>query len=267
MVAVWYALATLTVGAKPVNEKLSRIAFLLYILFINLGSIHHLLVDPGPSVTGKIFNTSYAMYLAVLASMIHAFSIPAGVEVAQRAKGYTRGLFQWLVRAPWGEPGFAALVVSMVIFGFLGGTSGVLQGMIQLNLMAHNTLRIPGHFHATVVGGTTIAFMGLTYYVIPLIMRRQLISRRLAMWQPYVYGFGLVILILGMQLAGNMGVARRDWDIFASGAALGTHYPAAVNGALALIGIGGIIAVTGGAMFVFNAVFSLLFGKDLRQQA
>jgi cytochrome c oxidase subunit 1 len=261
MVAIWYALATLTVGAKPINEKLSRLAFLLYILFINLGSIHHLMVDPGLSVSYKIVNTSYLMYLAVLGSMIHAYSIPAAVEVAQRAKGFTQGLFGWLRRAPWGEPGFAALVVSMVMFGFLGGVTGVIQGMMQLNMMIHNTLRVVGHFHATVVAGTTVAFMGLAYYVIPLIMRRELISRRLASWQPYVYGSGLFLLIAGMMLSGDIGIPRRSWDISAGG------FASISDITLGLVGIGAIVAVVGGGMFVYIAVFSLLFGKDLRKQS
>jgi cytochrome c oxidase subunit 1 len=265
MVAIWYALATLTVGATPINEKLSRMAFLLYILFINLGSIHHLMVDPGLSVVYKITNTSYIMYLAVLGSMIHAYSIPAAVEVAQRAKGYSKGLFQWLWRAPWGEPGFSALVVSMVLFGFLGGVSGVIQGMMQLNMMIHNTIRVVGHFHATVVGGTTVAFMGLTYYIIPLIMRRDIISKGLARIQPYVYGSGLFLLIVGMMLSGDMGVPRRSWDIYATGGAFTTQFPAFTDVTLAMLGIGAIVAVIGGAMFVYLAVFSLLFGKDLRK--
>ena len=65
MVAVWYALASMTVGAKPVNEKLSRFAFVLYLFFINLGSAHHLLVDAGLTFPWKVVNTSYAIYLAV----------------------------------------------------------------------------------------------------------------------------------------------------------------------------------------------------------
>jgi cytochrome c oxidase subunit 1 len=139
--------------------------------------------------------------------------------------------------------------------------------MMQLNLMAHNTLRIPGHFHATVVGGTTLAFMGLTYYVIPLIMRRDLWSRKLAQWQPYVYGSGLLLLIVGMMLAGDLGVPRRSWDITAAGARLGTQFPPIADLALTLLGIGAIIAVAGGAMFVLNAVFSLVLGRDLRKQS
>ncbi len=64
-------------------KTVSRGAFLLYILFINLASAHHLLVDPGLGATWKIWNTSYAMYLAVLASLVHGFTVPAGIEVAQ----------------------------------------------------------------------------------------------------------------------------------------------------------------------------------------
>ena len=36
MVAVWYLIATLTTGAKPLNEKLCRTAFLLYVLSLTL---------------------------------------------------------------------------------------------------------------------------------------------------------------------------------------------------------------------------------------
>lgn len=49
MVSVWYLLRALTVGAVVLNEKLSRTAFVLYILFISMASAHHLLVDPGMS--------------------------------------------------------------------------------------------------------------------------------------------------------------------------------------------------------------------------
>src|SRR6266498_3464074 len=173
MVTIWYLLATLTVGATPINEKVSRSAFLLYILFINLASAHHLLVDPQGSPAWKIWNTGYGMYLAVLASMVHGMTVPASVEVAQRRHGLSKGLFEWLAKAPWGNPGFAALALSIVLFGFIGGITGVTFGAEQVNIISHNTLRITGHFHATVVAGTTIAFMGLTYFVVPLIFRRQ----------------------------------------------------------------------------------------------
>ena len=80
MVSIWYLIGTLSVGAVPVSEKLSRIAFLLYLLGINVAAVHHLLVDPGLSATYRIFNTSYIIYAATVGSMIHAFSIPAAVR-------------------------------------------------------------------------------------------------------------------------------------------------------------------------------------------
>jgi cytochrome c oxidase subunit 1 len=95
-VSVWYLLAGLTVGGVVVNEKISRMAFVLYVLFISMASAHHLLVDPGMGPAWKVWNTSYAMYLAVLASMVHGFTVPAGIEMGQRLRGYTRGMFEWL---------------------------------------------------------------------------------------------------------------------------------------------------------------------------
>ncbi len=183
-VAVWYAIAAIVFGARPLSEKVSRMAFLLYIFFLQLASAHHVLVDPGISSTWKIFNTSYAMYLAVLASMIHGLTVPGSIEVAQRAKGFKRGLFEWLRKAPWGNPVFSGMFISLVGFGFIGGISGVVMGTEQINIIIHNTIYVPGHFHATVVLGTTLAFMSLTYFLIPVLFRRQVFLPGLAKWQP-----------------------------------------------------------------------------------
>jgi cytochrome c oxidase subunit 1 len=261
MVSIWYLLGAITVGASPLNEKLSRFAFILYLLFIDLGSVHHLLVDPGLSFTYKVFNTSYGMYLAVLGSLIHAFSIPAALEVALRRQGYTQGLLGWLRKAPWGEPGFAALVISMFLFGWIGGVTGVTIGTEQLNMQVHNTMRLPGHFHATVVGGTTIAFMGITYYLIPLIFRRELKLKRWAVWQPYVYGLGMLLVSIGMIASGIQGVARRHYDISFAQALFPAEIPGTVGLTLAIFGIGALIAVVGGAMFITIVLASVLTTK------
>ena len=258
MVSIWYALAQMTVGIRPVNEKFSRLAFILYLFFINLGSAHHLLVDPGLSFAWKAVNTSYAMYLAVLGSMMHAFSIPAALEIALRAKGHRKGLFGWLRNAPWAEPGFSSLVLSMFLFGWIGGVTGVTIGTEQINMLVHNTLRLPGHFHATVVSGTTLAFMGFTYYVIPLIFRKELKLKSWAKWQPYVFGAGMLLTSLGMIASGLQGVARRNWDITFAGVVPGT-----VEITLAIFGIGAVLAVIGGIMYVTIVLVSILTGPRL----
>jgi cytochrome c oxidase subunit I len=263
MVAVWYLLGALSIGAVVLNEKVSRTAFVLYVLFISMASAHHLLVDPGFSPAWKVWNTSYAMYLAVLASMIHGFTVPAGMEVGMRLRGFTQGLFGWLRRAPWGDPGFSALVFSVIIFGFLGGITGVTFGTEQINLIAHNTFRIPGHFHATVVAGTALAFMGVTYYVIPLIFRKQVAFWKLARIQPYLFAGGMVIFSMAMTFAGTFGVPRRSYDISSADAPFSTQFNPAVDLMIGIMGIGGLLAALGGAIYIVVTVWSVFFGPAM----
>ncbi len=267
MVSIWYLLAGVLFMARPMSEKVSRMAFLLYILFLQLASAHHLLVDPGMSSEWKIFNTSYAMYLAVLASMIHGLSVPGSMEIAQRKKGLTKGLFEWLRKAPWGNPVFSGFFLALVIFGFLGGITGVVMGTEQINLIIHNTMYVPGHFHATVAVGTTLTFMALTYLLIPVLFRRQLFLPTLAKWQPYIFSAGMTMLILFLLGAGTLGVSRRHWDMGFTGAALSFDYPGTAYMMMALAGIGGVLAVIGGAAYIIVTVGSLLFGKKLEASA
>ncbi len=262
-IAIWYAIAAIVFGARPMSERVSRTAFLLYILFLQLASAHHLLVDPGISSSWKVFNTSYFMYLAVLASMIHGLTVPGSIELAQRRKGLTKGLFEWLRKAPWGNPVFSSMFISLVGFGFLGGITGVMMGTEQLNINVHNTLYVPGHFHATVVVGTTLAFMGLTYFLVPVLFRREIIFKGLARWQPYIYGLGMSAVSLFMMGAGTLGVPRRDWDITGAGLPFAPHWPGAAYLMLGLLGISAIVAVLGGAAFIVITVGSILFGKRL----
>ena len=262
-VAVWYAIAAMVFGAKPLSEKVSRMAFLMYILFLQLASAHHMLVEPGFSSEWKIFNTSYAMYLAVLGSMVHGLTVPGSIEAAQRGRGLTKGLFEWLRKAPWSNPAFAGMFMSLVFFGFIGGISGVVMGTEQINLIMHNTLYVPGHFHGTVVAGTTLAFMAITYLLVPLIFRRELMFKKLAQWQPYLFGIGAAGISLFMMGAGTLGVARRHWDMTFADAQLPFDYPATAFLMMGLNGIFAVLAALGGIVFVVVVVGSVFFGKKL----
>jgi cytochrome c oxidase subunit I len=262
MVSCWYLLATLTTGAKPLNQAVCRGAFVLYIIFINIASAHHLLVDPGVGAGWKIWNTSYGMYLAVLASMIHGFTVPASVEVAMRKKGHDKGLFGWLFAAPWKNPGFSAFFLSLVIFGFFGGITGVTLGTQQINIIAHNTLRIPGHFHTTVVGGTSLAFMGLAYYVVPLIFQKEYPLKGLVRAQPYVFAAGIITMAMAMSFAGSYGVPRRHWDINFTGAQFSTGFDSTAHLMMGIVGVGGTIAFLGLLIFLLLTVAAVFFGKS-----
>jgi cytochrome c oxidase subunit 1 len=211
----------------------------------------------------KVFNTSYAMYLAVLASMVHGLTVPGAMEAAQREKGFTKGLFEWLRKAPWGNPVFSGVFMSLIGFGFLGGISGVMMGTEQLNMIIHNTIYVPGHFHATVVLGTTLAFMAITYFLLPTLFQREIILPGWAKWQPYVFGIGMAVFTLTMMGAGTLGVPRRHWDITFAGASLPYEFPGTALLMMTLVGISGVIAIIGGAMYIIITVGTVLFGKRL----
>jgi len=262
-VAIWYAIGAMVVGAKPLSEKVSRMAFFMYILFLQLASAHHLLAEPGMSESWKIVNTSYMMYLAVMGSMIHGLTVPGAIEAAQRRNGFTRGAFEWLRKAPWGNPAFSGFFLSLVMFGFIGGISGVVLGTEQLNVLMHNTIYVPGHFHGTVVAGTTLAFMAMTYLVVPLIFQRDIVMPGLAKWQPFVFGIGAGGISLFMMGAGTLGVARRHWDLSLTDAMHAYEFPAAAYLMMGLNGIAAVLAAIGGIMFIVIIVGSILAGPRL----
>jgi len=264
-ISIWYLIASLVFGAKPMSEKVSRFAFLLYILFLQLGSAHHLLSDPGLSSTWKIFNTSYMIYLAVLASMIHGLTVPGSIEVAQRKKGIDTGLFTWLRKAPWGNPIFSGMFLSLIGFGFIGGITGVVMSVEQINMLIHNTMYLPGHFHGTLVAGTTMAFMAVTYWLIPVVFQRKIALAGMAKWQPYIFSIGAWIFSIAMMGAGTLGVQRRHADITFAGQPLAYEYPEIAKGLMDLGEIFGVVMAVGAIMFIFVVGASLLIGERIEE--
>jgi len=262
MITVWYFLTHVVGGATVVSEKVSRSAFVLYLFFINLGAAHHLMVDPGLSLGFKIFNTSYAFYGAAFASMIHAFAIPAGLEAGRRQRGHG-GLFGWLTSAPWRNPVFSSVVFSIILFGFVGGTTGVIMGQLQLNMTWHNNFATVGHFHGTVALGTTLAFMGLVFFVIKTMFRREFISGKLTSLMPYAYAGGMGIAVLMMMYLGILyGVPRRTSGVVTE--IPGTDFSlSAAEPLLFIFGIAAVLAIAAGVLFVLLAVGSLLLGPRL----
>jgi cytochrome c oxidase subunit 1 len=120
------------------------------------------------------------------------------------------------------RPERAALVASIVLFA-VGGVLGFL---------------IRG---ANVV--ITLAFMGCTYYLLPR-LGYGAPAARLATVQAYVYGGGQMLHILGLAWSGGYGVARKT-----AGAAQHLNDFPRIAG-MALMGLGGLIAIIGGLLFV-----------------
>jgi hypothetical protein len=134
---------------------------------------------------------------------------------------------------PAQRPLRAALLSSVLLFG-AGGVIGVfIQG---------SNVRIPAHYHGCIVG-VTLALMGLVVHLLPRLGYGAPASR-LAAWQPWVYGIGQLMHIVGLVWSGGYGVQRK-----VAGAEQVLRSTSEVA-AMGLMGLGGAVAIVGGVLFV-----------------
>lgn len=123
-------------------------------------------------------------------------------------------------------------------------------GFLGLLIQGQNVV-IPAHYHGSIVG-ITLAFMGLAYLLLPMFGYRPVAGWRMAYWQPYVYGLGQLMHISGLAYSGGYGVLRKTPGVIAD-------ISLSVKIALGFMGLGGLIAIIGGFMFVVvvaRSVFS-----------
>jgi hypothetical protein len=132
-----------------------------------------------------------------------------------------------------GRPLRAALVMSVLLFAA--------GGLIGFTISGSN-VKIPAHYHGCIVG-ITLAFMGVAYELLPR-LGFQAPTGRLATWQPYVYGIGQLLHITGLVWSGGYGVQRK-----VAGADQVLSGVQQVAG-MGLMGLGGLIAVVGGVLFL-----------------
>jgi cytochrome c oxidase subunit 1 len=108
-----------------------------------------------------------------------------------------------------------------------------------------------------------MAFMGATYYLIPLIFERKVAFWKMAKVQPYVFALGMLIFTMSMTFAGSFGVPRRHWDITFAQAQFDVQFSPVVDLVLAVMALGGLLAATGAFMFLAIAVKSVFFGEPV----
>ncbi|MBI1965903.1 MAG: cbb3-type cytochrome c oxidase subunit I [Betaproteobacteria bacterium] len=133
----------------------------------------------------------------------------------------------------------AALTASVMLFA----TGGILGFLIR-----GTNVVVPAHYHGCIVG-VTLAFMGLTYHLLDRLGFAPP-APRLAWLQPYIYGGGQLLHILGLAWSGGYGVQRKT----ASAAQVLEHLPEIAG--MALMGLGGLIAIVGGLLFVIVVIWS-----------
>lgn len=148
----------------------------------------------------------------------------------------------WFRVRSGGGLGLAAVPSGILVLG-LGGFIA-----LRADLGVQSTL-IPGHYHAELTA-VALAYMGYTFSAVARAGVR-VEWGWLARWQPYLYGLGTMILVGGMAWAGVHGAPRKT---------AGTEFArdVATLRALAVWGLGSLLAVAGGAGYVVSLLLTLV---------
>jgi hypothetical protein len=231
MTAVWLVAAAVAVGAAPPARR--TLGWLVggLVPFMALTAGVHVWWRPEALLTNHLV-TLFTFW------GLGAGAVPVGlILVAAWRRGGPAGTAT--AGLPWASPLFSGTLLSMTLFA-VGG----LLGVVGFN----QDTRVPAHYHG-MVGAVTLAYMGLAPLLLDLCGRR-VWSERLARWQPYLYGLGLVGLMAGMHWAGGHGAPRKT---FGFGWA-NTQALIAMN----VMGLGSLLAILGGLAFVVNVGWPLI---------
>lgn len=225
MMVVWVLLASNSGCRFTLTPRLALTFFLLMalpVITVPFLYIAHDVVSPGQ----RIAFTELMKYGGLS-------SLPLGLAIVASF---------WKAEKPQGEGCYlrSALLSSLVLFA-VGGVLGF--------MIAGLDIVIPAHYHGSTVG-VTIAFMGLCYYLLPRLGFAEP-PARMAYWQPIIYSSGQILHILGLAWTGGYGVQRKT-----AGLAQGVERAGEIAG-MGLMGLGGLISVVGGLLFLVVAYKSI----------
>lgn len=201
-----------------------------------------------PKVLGIFFLTAAAPVLVM--PVIYALApVGSAAHVAAFARLMEAGhplmlplilLVALALPALWKKvsPAKSALFASMLLF--------IAGGIIAFMIEGVNT-KIPAHYHGSIVG-VTLSFMGVAYVLLPRLGYGSVENSKMARWQPYVYGFGQLIHIIGLAWSGGYGTARKT-----AGAEQMLVTWQQKTG-MGMMGMGMLLSVIGGVLFVLVCI-------------
>jgi hypothetical protein len=142
----------------------------------------------------------------------------------------------------WQNPAFLTLMLSIFVFS--------VGGFLGLFVDGADT-RTPAHYHG-VIAGINLAFMGLYYSLFLPLLDRAVTVTKIIYLQIGLFAGGQTLASIGLFLAGGYGVPRKvagaDQELELFGAYAG----------MAMNGVGAIIAIVGGVLFIWSMARALL---------
>jgi cytochrome c oxidase subunit I len=248
----WYAMVPRHAGGTLFSDPVTRGVFLMFLLLSIPTGFHHQYTDPGIGTHMKAMH-AVLTFGVFFPSMITAFTIMYALEIGGRRRG-GKGLVNWFVKLDWRNPALVAQILAMLTFT-LGGITGLINASYNLNQAIHNTAWVPGHFHMTVGSAVTMSFMGIAFWLVPYLTRRELVGRGMALVSQWIYFVGVLVMARGLISGGLDGMPRRTLIMEAP------YSRPSWELAGMLTGLGGTLMFVGGALFFTVLAATVLSGK------
>jgi cytochrome c oxidase cbb3-type subunit I len=140
---------------------------------------------------------------------------------------------------------------------------GPVMSVKQVNALSHYTDWTIGHVHSGALGWVAFISFGMLYYMVPVLWRRPLFSRRLADWHFWISTMGIVLYITSMWVSGIMqGLMWRTYDTLGFLQYSFVETVAAMHPYYVIRGIGGLLFLAGAVLMTFNLARTMR-GADL----
>lgn len=220
LIVVWYSLLRFS-GKDERPWKFLRYANLLLLLSALVLFILQIMADPVDKSSRIAADIIYATGLGVPV-FLHMANIIK--ELRRSDKGVA----------------FISLILSMTIY---------LLGILIAYGGFGNDLRVPAHYHGAVTG-LTLGLMGLSYHLVKKDLKK-VSANRIEKSQALIYGTGMILFIIGLFISGAFGAPRKTYGVAF------TTDPVVLT-SLAVMGVGTLMAVTSGIMFVGYIAKSLI---------
>lgn len=224
-VAIVYELLPRYSGRPWKNSRPIAIAWNAVLLLVLFAYFHHLYMDfvqlRWMQVVGQV-----ASYLTSLPAAV--MSIFGGLANVYRSR------MRWTL---------ASALMFLGLLGWtIGGIGAVIDSTVAVNLVFHNTLWVPAHFHTYFLMGVTLMVLGASYHFAGLFSgEKEGSGKALAtvLWLCCIGGFGFLLMLY---LSGAQSVPRR-YALYLENVAVGTLH-AKISVAFVLLFLGGLLVYT-----------------------